>query len=82
MMVTDEGDSTGIDLEYFFEDLSGEDSTRIAGAILIIIGMSIFAKDKMNMLTSNISGQVLLFTVVILEAIGIYFTYKTLQLDI
>ena len=37
-MVTDEGDSTGIDLEYFFEDLSGEKSTRIAGAILIIIG--------------------------------------------
>ena len=58
MMVTDEGDSTGIDLEYFFEDLSGEDSTRIAGAILIIIG-SILGVQLGIMLISADPGEVL-----------------------
>jgi uncharacterized membrane protein/5-hydroxyisourate hydrolase-like protein (transthyretin family) len=36
--VADEDDEGGIDLEYFLEDMSGESSTRVAGAILIIIG--------------------------------------------
>ena len=33
-----EDDEGGIDLEYFMEDISEEPSTRVAGAILIIIG--------------------------------------------
>ena len=33
-----EDDVGGIDLEYFMEDISEEPSTRVAGAILIIIG--------------------------------------------
>ena len=56
-MVTDDGDSTGIDLEYFFEDLSGEDSTRVAGAILIIIG-SILGVQLGIMLISADPGEV------------------------
>lgn len=36
--MADEDDNGGIDLEYFMEDMSGEPSTRVAGAILIIIG--------------------------------------------
>ena len=36
--MSDEDDDGGIDLEYFLEDMSGEPSTRVAGAILIIIG--------------------------------------------
>jgi len=34
----EEDDEGGIDLEYFMEDISEEPSTRVAGAILIIIG--------------------------------------------
>ncbi|MBR79363.1 MAG: hypothetical protein CMA88_01055 [Euryarchaeota archaeon] len=34
----DEDDSGGIDLEYFLEDLSEEPSTRVAGAMMIIVG--------------------------------------------
>ena len=34
----DEDQEGGIDLEYFLEDISEEPSTRVAGAILIIIG--------------------------------------------
>ena len=34
----DDGDSGGIDVEYFLEDISEEPSTRVAGAIMIIIG--------------------------------------------
>ena len=33
-----EDDSGGIDFEYFLEDMSYEPSTRIAGAIMIIVG--------------------------------------------
>tara|TARA_B100000287_G_scaffold322086_1_gene306003 strand:+ start:1406 stop:2155 length:750 start_codon:yes stop_codon:yes gene_type:complete len=36
--MVDEDDSGGIDFEYFLEDMSEERSTRVAGAILIIIG--------------------------------------------
>ncbi len=36
--MADEDDEGGIDLEYFFDDMSVEPSTRVAGAILIIIG--------------------------------------------
>ena len=36
--MADEDFEGGIDLEYFMEDISEEPSTRIAGAILIIIG--------------------------------------------
>ena len=36
--MADEYDEGGIDLEYFLEDISEEPSTRVAGAILIIIG--------------------------------------------
>ena len=36
--MADEDDEGGIDLEYFMEDISEEPSTRVAGAILIIIG--------------------------------------------
>ncbi len=36
--MADEDDEGGIDLEYFLEDMAGEPSTRVAGAILIIIG--------------------------------------------
>ena len=36
--MADEDSEGGIDLEYFMEDISEEPSTRIAGAILIIIG--------------------------------------------
>ena len=34
----DEGSEGGIDLEFFMDDISEEPSTRVAGAILIIIG--------------------------------------------
>ncbi len=36
--MADEDDEGGIDLEYFLEDMSFEPSTRVAGAICIIIG--------------------------------------------
>ena len=36
--MADQDSEGGIDLEYFMEDISEEPSTRIAGAILIIIG--------------------------------------------
>jgi len=34
----DDGEEGGIDFDYFLEDISEEPSTRIAGAVLIIIG--------------------------------------------
>ena len=37
-MVVDGGERDGIDLGYFFEDLSTESSTRVAGAFMIILG--------------------------------------------
>ena len=33
--------SAGIDFDYFMEDMSEERSTRVAGAIMIIIGLSL-----------------------------------------
>ena len=36
--MADEDSEGGIDIEYLIEDISGEPSTRVAGAILIIIG--------------------------------------------
>jgi len=36
--VADDDEAGGIDIEYFLEDISEEPSTRVAGAILIIIG--------------------------------------------
>ena len=36
--MSDEDAGGGVDLEYFMEDISEEPSTRVAGAILIIIG--------------------------------------------
>ncbi|MEC8874138.1 MAG: hypothetical protein VX502_01970, partial [Candidatus Thermoplasmatota archaeon] len=37
-MDNSEDDLDGIDIRYFFEDLSIDPSTRVAGAIMIIIG--------------------------------------------
>tara|TARA_B100000945_G_scaffold122869_1_gene97587 strand:+ start:190 stop:930 length:741 start_codon:yes stop_codon:yes gene_type:complete len=36
--VADDDEAGGIDIEYFLEDISEEPSTRVAGAVLIIIG--------------------------------------------
>ena len=50
--------------------------------ILVVVGMAIFSRGKMEMLTTELSGQLLLFTVFFLEALGIFFTKKTLHLEI
>ena len=36
--MVEQDDTSGIDLEYFLEDISMESSTRVAGAVMIIIG--------------------------------------------
>ena len=50
--------------------------------VCVIVGMAIFAPAKFEMLTTNIMGQLLLFTVISLEVIGVYVTLKTLKLEI
>ena len=36
--MVEQDDSSGIDIEYFLEDISMESSTRVVGAVMIIIG--------------------------------------------
>ncbi|HJM13370.1 MAG TPA: carboxypeptidase-like regulatory domain-containing protein [Candidatus Thalassarchaeaceae archaeon] len=57
-MVTDDDSPTGIDLDYFFEDLSHEKSTRIAGAILIMIGSILGAQLGIFLISAD-PGEIL-----------------------
>jgi tight adherence protein B len=50
--------------------------------VCVILGTAILSPAKFEMLTTNLMGQVLLFTVIGLEAIGIFVTLKTLKLEI
>lgn len=50
--------------------------------VCVIVGTAIFAPAKFEMLTTNIMGQLLLFGVIALEAIGIFVTLKTLEMEI
>ena len=51
--MADQNDGAGIDLEYFLEDISEESSTRIAGAVLIIIGSLLGAQLGILLVASN-----------------------------
>lgn len=50
--------------------------------IAVIVGTAILSPAKFEMLTTNIMGQLLLFTVIGLEVVGIYVTLKTLKMEI
>jgi len=50
--------------------------------VFVFIGMAILSPQKMQMLTSNLVGQILLVAVFVLEIIGIVATFKVLRLDI
>tara|TARA_Y100000588_G_scaffold288400_1_gene306787 strand:+ start:2485 stop:3228 length:744 start_codon:yes stop_codon:yes gene_type:complete len=49
----EEDDPGGIDLEYFLEDMSGERSTRVAGAIMIILGSLLGVQLGILLISAN-----------------------------
>ncbi|MBI88089.1 MAG: hypothetical protein CMB67_03560 [Euryarchaeota archaeon] len=51
--MADRNDSGGIDFEYFLEDMSYEPSTRVAGAIMIIVGSILGAQLGILLISAN-----------------------------
>ena len=51
--MADDDEEGGIDFDYFLEDLSAESSTRVAGAVLIIIGSLLGVQLGILLVSSN-----------------------------